>query len=255
MTIGSNHQTLRAMVRDEIRQLIMTGELPPGTRLVEEALAERLGVSRNPVREALQSLAAEGFVELLLRRGAVVARLTAEDAEELFDVRMAVESLAARLAARNADAQAVDELRRALSAARDATEHDELDRLAELNTRFHSLVLTAGGNQYLKLMAAPLQRRVQWVFRESAASRGPHSWTEHAALLDEICRRDEEAAAAAAGAHVAAARASYRDLVAGDTRFSRRGEAGSENRSPVRPGAVRLVGASGRTRAARAGKR
>ena len=70
MTLGSSHQSLRGAVLDELRRRIMTGELEPGTRLVEESLAELLGVSRNPVREALQILAGVGFVEMLPRRGA-----------------------------------------------------------------------------------------------------------------------------------------------------------------------------------------
>ncbi len=100
MTVGRVHQPLRSLVSDELRRLVVTGELPPGSRIVEDRLAERLGVSRNPVREALQALAAEGFVEILPRRGAVVAQITPEQAEDLFDVRTALEPLAARLAAR-----------------------------------------------------------------------------------------------------------------------------------------------------------
>ena len=100
MTIGTRHQPLRTLVCDELRRLIITGELSPGTRLVEDRLALRLAVSRNHVREALQTLATEGFVAITPRRGAVVAQITGEQAEELFDVRMALESLAARTAAR-----------------------------------------------------------------------------------------------------------------------------------------------------------
>lgn len=212
MTIGTAHQPLRAVVCDELRRLVMTGELAPGTRLVEESLAARLGVSRNPVREALQTLAGEGFVELLPRRGAVVAQITAAQAEELFDVRMALESLAARLAARNATPAQVAHLRLVLESSRLATESGDLDALAGRNTEFHQLVVAASGNDYLRLLVAPMARRAQWVFRMSAASRGPHSWTEHETLLGAIIDSDEEYAAALGAAHVAAARASYRRL-------------------------------------------
>jgi DNA-binding GntR family transcriptional regulator len=209
-SIGTSHQPLRTLVCDELRRRIVTGELPPGSRLVEDRLALQLGVSRNPVRESLQVLAGEGFVELLPRRGAVVARVTAEQAEELFDVRMALESLAARLAARRRDPAALARLRDVLVRAREATEQGELDRLAACNTEFHQQVVAAGANTYLSLLVAPMARRVQWVFRTSAADRGPHSWTEHEALLRAIEAGDEEHALALASAHVAAARASYR---------------------------------------------
>jgi DNA-binding GntR family transcriptional regulator len=215
VTIGAERQPLRSLVCDELRRLVVTGELAPGTRLVEDRLAASLGVSRNPVREALQTLAAEGFVELLPRRGAVVAQITAEQAEELFDVRMALESLAARLAARNASPAEVADLTSVLDRARAATEAGDYDLLASCNTTFHELVVAASGNEYLSLLVAPMARRVQWVFRASAASRAPHSWTEHEALLHAIADGDEEHAALLAGAHVAAARASFRRVAAG----------------------------------------
>ncbi len=214
LTIGTAHQPLRSLVCAELRRQVITGELPPGTRLVEDRLAAQLGVSRNPVREALQTLAGEGFVSILPRRGAVVADITAAHAEELFDVRMALESLAARLAARNADAAALGRLRAVLDRARVANERGEFDVLAACNTEFHQLVVAAGGNDYLSLLLAPMARRVQWIFRASAPTRAAHSWAEHEALLNAIAEGDEEYACALASAHVAAARASYRRLAA-----------------------------------------
>lgn len=212
MTVDSERLPLREVVCDELRRLVITGELAPGVRLVEGSLAVRLGVSRNPVREALQTLAGEGFVELLPRRGAVVAQITAAQAEELFDVRMALEALAARLAARYASPAAVARLRAALESARKATDTGDLDALASCNTEFHQLVVAASGNDYLRLLVAPMARRAQWLFRMSAASRAPHSWVEHETLLRAIADHDEEYAAALAAAHVAAARASYRQM-------------------------------------------
>jgi DNA-binding GntR family transcriptional regulator len=215
MTIGAEHQPLRSLVCEELRRLIITGELEPGTRLVEDRLAARLGVSRNPVREALQTLASEGFVEVLPRRGAVVAEVTVEQAEELFDVRMALEPLAARLAAKRAPAAAVDGLRQVLERARQATEAGDFDLVAACNTDFHRLVVEISGNDYLRLLLAPMARRVQWIFRTSAPTRAPHSWREHEELLRAIAAGDQDYAEAAARAHVGAARASYRQLGVG----------------------------------------
>jgi DNA-binding GntR family transcriptional regulator len=214
MTIGAEHQPLRSLVCEELRRLIITGELEPRMRLVEDRLAARLGVSRNPVREALQTLASEGFVEVLPRRGAVVAEVTVEQAEELFDVRMALEPLAARLAAQRAPATAVDGLRAVLERARQATDVGDFDLLATCNTDFHQLVVEISGNNYLGLLVAPMARRVQWVFRANAATRAPHSWAEHEELLLAIAAGDQDYAEAVARAHVGAARASYRRLSA-----------------------------------------
>ena len=210
--VGALHRPLRSLVRDELRRLVVTGELPPGARMGEEALAARLGVSRNPVREALQALAGEGFVEIVPRRGAFVAQISAAQAEELFAVRLALEPLAARLAARHADEADLAGLRDVLDQARASAEAGDLDRLTWLNTEFHSLVVATGRNDYLALLVAPMARRVQCVFRASAPTRTAHSWREHEELLQAVADHDEQAAEASAAVHVTAARASYRRL-------------------------------------------
>src|ERR1700753_1425285 len=100
--LGSSHLPLRDVVATEIRRLILDGSLGQGERLIEDRLAEQLGVSRNPVREALRVLEAEGFVDTAARRGCFVPTLSPEQAAALFEVRLAVEPLGARLAARAA---------------------------------------------------------------------------------------------------------------------------------------------------------
>src|ERR1700748_3471202 len=125
-TLGSAHQPLRDVVTAAPRGLILAGELTPGERLVEDRLAVRLGVSRNPVREAIRVLAAEGFVEVTPRRGAAVARVSPGEAEELFDVRVAREGLSARLSARKATPDTADRLRAVLDSARLAVDEGRL---------------------------------------------------------------------------------------------------------------------------------
>ncbi|YCK41341.1 GntR family transcriptional regulator [Actinomadura sp. ATCC 39365] len=206
---GAARTTLLGEVTEELRRRILSGELAQGERLVEDRLAALLGVSRNPVRESIRVLAAEGFVEVVPRVGARVARLTAEEGEELFDVRMAVEGLAARLAARKRGPEAVARLRRVLDAAREAVDAGRPAEVAELNTAFHLAVGEAAGNSYLNLMMRPMVLRAQWVFSQTAAARGPHSWTEHLSLCEAIAAGDEDEAQARAVAHVAAARRSF----------------------------------------------
>lgn len=208
-TVGSTHRPLRDIVTAELRRLILAGELTPGERLVEDRLAQRLGVSRNPVREAIRVLATEGFVEVTPRRGAAVSRLPAEEAEELFDVRMALEGLTARLAARKVTPESSDRLRRVLDSARVAVDDGRLDEVADLNTAFHTAVAEEAGNAYLSLVVGPMLRRAQWVFHQTAQYRAPHSWTEHLTLYEAIATGDECEAEARAVAHVAAARNSY----------------------------------------------
>lgn len=119
--LGESHQSLAEAVCAELRSRILSGALAPGQRLVEEALAATFGVSRNPVREALRVLAAEGLVEVLPRRGATVSLLTAEEAQELFDLRLAVEGVAARIAARKRNPDGLRRLEEVLAQARAST--------------------------------------------------------------------------------------------------------------------------------------
>ena len=101
-TIGASHRPLRDKVVDELRQRIIDGVYEPGDRLTEERLADDFGVSRNPVREAIRVLQGEGFLVAQPRRGAVVASLSEQDVVDLFDVRLSLEVLAAKLAAERA---------------------------------------------------------------------------------------------------------------------------------------------------------
>ncbi|MFC4115772.1 GntR family transcriptional regulator [Nonomuraea zeae] len=209
LTLGAAHRTLRDEVTKELRRRILSGELAQGERLVEDRLAASLGVSRNPVRESIRVLAAEGFIQVVPRLGATVARLSAEEGEELFDVRMAIEGLAARLAARKHSPAAVERLRRLLDQAREAVDAGRLAEVADLNTAFHLAVGEATGNAYLALMMKPMLQRAQWIFSQTAAARGPHSWQEHLSLCEAIAAGDEDEAQARAVAHVAAARRSF----------------------------------------------
>ncbi|MGA8115811.1 MAG: GntR family transcriptional regulator [Actinocatenispora sp.] len=215
-TLGSAHLPLRDLVTHEIRQRILTGALEPGERLVEDRLAEELGVSRNPVRETIRVLATEGLVEVTPRRGAAVARPRPAHAEELFEIRMALEGLAARLAARRRSPATTTRLRALLDEQRGAVDHSAVGTVAELNTRFHTAVAVASGNEHLHLLVGPLLHRAQWVFLQTAYTRAGDSLVEHEGIYEAIAAGDEESAEALAVAHVAAARRSYLAHIAGE---------------------------------------
>ena len=210
MAPGRLQRPLRDLALDAIRSRIVSGIDPPGSRLVEDRLATELGMSRNPVREALRVLAAEGYVEMIPRRGAVVATISDDEASEIFELRMALEALAARLAARKAVAGDGRELSRLLEASRRAAARQDAAALPTLNTQFHEEVLRLAKNGHLRNVMIPLRGRMQWIFSHTAAgARGPHSVAEHEALAAAILARDEDRAAALAGAHIAAARESF----------------------------------------------
>jgi DNA-binding GntR family transcriptional regulator len=211
-TIGGSHRPLRDKVVGELRRRIVDGVYEPGDRLTEERLADDFGVSRNPVREAIRVLEAEGFLTAQPRRGAVVASMSVRDLENLFDVRGALEVLAARLAAERIDQSGAAMLDRLLARAR--TTRRVVD-LAALNTRFHDTISTLSGNTLLTGMMEPLHGRLQWVYRQSVEARAAQSWAEHRELATAIRAGDAEAAVAAARAHVLAARQSALALANG----------------------------------------
>lgn len=215
-TIGGQHQALREQVLAELRRRIIDGDYRPGQRLTEDRLAADFGVSRNPVREALRIVQADGLVTSLPRRGAVVATPDASTVEDLFAVRESLEPVAARLAAARATPQDVARLRRLLDEGREATERDDFSRLSQLNSELHLSIISVTGNRWLASVAGSLYLHVHWVFRIGAAQRAPHSWQEHIRLVDAIAAGDPAEAELAARDHVgAAAHAAHASIVDG----------------------------------------
>lgn len=206
-TLGERHLPLRDQVLHALRQAVVDGTYLPGQRLTEDRLAEDFGVSRNPIREALRVVEAEGFVVILPRRGAVVASPTREGLADIFAVRARLEPLAARLAAERATPADVVGLRAVLDRARQATEDGDFPAVADLNSQFHTQVMEISGNRWLSSMTKALYLHVQWVFRIGVAQRAPHSWREHIALVDAIEAGDADRAEAAGVTHVDAASA------------------------------------------------
>ncbi|WP_410573556.1 GntR family transcriptional regulator [Amycolatopsis sp. cmx-4-61] len=190
----------RQRVREELRERILTGRLRPGDRLVERELADDLGVSRVPVREAIRSLEAEGFLVVQSPRRVVVRQLARVDVEELFDVREALEGLAAGLAAARAGAAELKRLERVLADAGRATARGDAARITVLNSRFHDEIVAIAGNALLTTMLQPLEGRLRWL-----TSQNEH-WTElldeHRRLYEAIASRDAERAKASAVEHV-----------------------------------------------------
>ncbi|KDN84573.1 GntR family transcriptional regulator [Kitasatospora cheerisanensis] len=207
-TLGDTHQSLADLVYLRLRERIIEGEYPAGQRLVERELAEGLGVSRIPLREAMQRLEREGFLTAQARRGAVVADFGPEEAEHFFAVRESLEALAASLAAQHATAAGVRGLERLLARTRKAAEAGRLRETVSLNADFHREIVELSGNPLLRDMMAPLDGRLRRLFRlTSDAETSLPMCTEHQQLLDAIKARDPETAAALARHHVAGTRA------------------------------------------------
>ncbi|MGV9799282.1 GntR family transcriptional regulator [Mycobacterium sp. NPDC003449] len=188
---------IRAEVTREIRRQIIEGELRPGDRLVERSVADRLGVSRSPVREALQVLIFEGFLVAETPRKVAVRRWTRQDVEELFEVREALEPAVTALAARRAAPEDIDRLTRLLDETRSATDETVLHRLS---ADFHDVVAEIAANQQLHHLIQPMQGRMRWLMEQN--KDWSRLFEEHSILVQLIASHNEGAAREFAVAHV-----------------------------------------------------
>lgn len=207
----ARHESVPSMAQAAylaIREGIIHGNYPPGSRLRERELSEELRMSRVPIREALRQLEAEGFVVTFPNRGAVVSQLSLKDVTELFDLRLSLEVLAARQAAQAvADGRADDTLRRVVAEAHRATLDQDPDAIRQANTQFHAQTIAMTGNALLIATMTPLLGRIRWLFALTADRDPQIEYAEHVALCDAIYSANPDLAGALAFAHIEHGRA------------------------------------------------
>jgi DNA-binding GntR family transcriptional regulator len=224
---------LRQSVYDALLDLIIGGELPPGQHMVETDLARQLGVSRQPIREALHRMEAEGWVDLRPSQGAFVHVPTDSEVDELLDVRELLEAETARLAARAASPEQVARLKQICGEGQAAAEQDDFALAVAANDAFHAEIAAIAGNSVLAELADIVGRRVQWYYRMVAPARSHGSWIEHQEMIDAIGTADAERAQLLARRHTERTRDAYHSAL-----FSRSRHPGSDSgprRSPDRP--------------------
>ncbi|MFE3518622.1 GntR family transcriptional regulator [Streptomyces sp. NPDC059166] len=200
---------LRERVYEALLELITTRALSPGQHLVESELAGHLGVSRQPVREALQRLNTEGWVDLRPAQGAFVHEPTEEEADQLLSVRTLLEAEAARLAAANSGPAGIEALEELCAQGERAVAADQVDLAVATNAAFHAKVMELAGNVVLSELAAQVGRRVRWYYTPVARQRGSRSWIEHRELIAAIAAGDQERATAVMREHTEHTRRTY----------------------------------------------
>ncbi|MGO4681311.1 GntR family transcriptional regulator [Microbacterium sp. 2MCAF23] len=202
---------LREVIRDTVRNRIFEGQYTPGSRLVERDLAAEFNVSRLPVREALRMLQQEGLVTEPATRGSVVASLDADQVDDLFSVRIALEVLACRLAAQRATPEDIGRLTGLVDRSKEALARGSLAETHALNSEFHDEVTRIADNDFLRTALEPLQGRMHWLFRHVRDL--PELVEEHELLLTAIASGDPDRAAAQSAHHIEKYREQYPDTV------------------------------------------
>lgn len=212
--VGADARGASEVAYDSILEAFLDGKYQPGTRLREEALAESIGLSRTPVREALQRLRAEGLIGTSRGRGAVVLGRTDEEVSQIFELRAMLEGYAAREASERITERALDDLselcaqmEKCLSAKGpiDATQ------IARLNLSFHRQIYAAAHNSYLTRILDSLIRLpiITYSYRNYTHDQTMRSFAHHRELVEALSRGRGEWAASVMHAHVYAARASF----------------------------------------------
>nr|WP_249228172.1 GntR family transcriptional regulator [Kutzneria sp. CA-103260] len=200
---------LRQAVYEALIELIVNRTLQPGQHLVEVELAEYLGVSRQPVREALQRLQTEGWVDLRPAQGAFVHTPTEDEADQLLSVRSVLETHSAKLAAERATPDDVDSLRALQAEGVDALNNVDVDRMVSANANLHAFITKLSGNAVLAELIGLVDRRVRWYYTPIARPRGEDAWSEHEELINAIAAGDAEQASRIMTVHTERTRLAY----------------------------------------------
>jgi DNA-binding GntR family transcriptional regulator len=189
---------------EDLRAAIVSGELLPGERLLEEDLSARLGLGRAAVRMALVRLEHDGLVERERHRGARVRRVSEGEAVEILEARAALEGLAARHAALEADDAAIAGLREIIAEMRRLREAGDLLALSNLNARLHARILEMSGHETARRLSRTLSSQiVRFQYRTVLLPGRPnHSFAEHSAIVEAIAAHDPDAAEKAMQHHL-----------------------------------------------------
>ena len=195
---------LRDVVFKTLRQAILKGELEPGERLMEIQLAERLGVSRTPIREAIRKLELEGLVLMIPRRGAEVAKISEKNLRDVLEVRRSLEELAIDLACQRIQEEELETLREAQKEFAAAVAAGDAMEIAQTDEKFHEIIYSGTGNQKLMQILSNLREQMYRYRLEyiKDANKRQSRWVEHEQILKALSLRHVQEAKLAVREHI-----------------------------------------------------
>lgn len=195
---------LRDVVFNTLRQSILTGELKPGERLMEIHLADKLGVSRTPIREAIRMLELEGLVTMIPRRGAEVAQITEKNLREVLEVRGALDALAVELACERITQEELEQLKKACDHFEEETKKGSANQVAQADVALHDIILKASRNEKLVQMIGNFSQQMYRYRLEYVKDEAHYEMLilEHQRIYEAIRDRDKERGAEAIRTHI-----------------------------------------------------
>lgn len=204
MTVNTNSISLEERVYLLLEEEILTGKLRRGEQLREIALSDRLNVSRTPIRGALHRLAEEGLVELSVNRGATVIGIENSDIKDIYAVRMRLEGLAARLAAKRMSDGERERLTEIVELSEFYLKKGDDKKRGELDSEFHNAIFLASGSRHLNKILSDLHKNIKAYRRLSLKNtdRAEKSILEHRQILEAILRKDEDEAERLTSVHI-----------------------------------------------------
>ncbi len=200
----TNHKPLREIVFGELRNLILTGKIEPGTRMMEIELAEEMGVSRTPIREAIRKLEEEGLVVIEPRKGAYVSEVSIPDIVNILEVRENMDGFSSYLAAQRISKVGKEKLDEISTSFNDAVESGIMDDMIKYDTLFHKVIVEETNNNYLINMMEKLQElvlRFRYIYYKDFR-RAEEMPNEHKIISDAIIGGDAETARMESELHI-----------------------------------------------------
>lgn len=214
LTLDANScKSLREIVFETIRNAIVQGDLKPGERLMEVQLAKELGVSRTPVRESIRKLELEGLVKMIPRKGAYVTPMSIKDLQEMMQIRGALESLVAELAAENATEEEIAAMRENNQKFEDSVLINDEEGIIDYDIAFHEILYKACRNERLRQMIHTLREQMQRIrveYVHNVDNKKPLTG-QHQAIIDNIAGHHPDEAGQYAARHI---KITEKDMVA-----------------------------------------
>lgn len=200
----NDYKPLREVIFNSLREAIIVGELKPGVRLMEVQLAEKMGVSRTPVREAIRKLELEGLVDMIPRKGAHVADLSVKDIMDVLEVRATLDGLATALAAERITEEELKELKHVNIQFGNYVERENLQGSIRKDVEFHEIIYRSSRNEKLIQIASNLREQVQRFrviyLKDSGSPRD--IIREHQEIIEAVQKKDSEVSRSVAQRHI-----------------------------------------------------